>query len=186
MKPIATKAPNRKATRKATVRRAVKDLLERSPAFSKLPAKARTQITRDTTLVADYLTELRKGTNAFDNLIEEIDFPAFVTNLIKGVFEAIVKASIEQMKAYAELVAAVAKSVDKFRDENISDKQARDYLVDQSPNFLKADPRKPQPAPRAKRKPATDRQQLLATMVLMGINRIVVTTGKVRKKPAKG
>lgn len=37
-----------------------------------------------------------------------VDFPAFVAELIGGVFEATVDASIEQMEAYADLVAAAA------------------------------------------------------------------------------
>jgi hypothetical protein len=175
------KQTSTKRTPKPAVRRVVRDLLEHSPAFSRLPAKLRTQIIRDTTLVAAYLTELRDGTDASGKLVEDVDFPAFVAGLIKGVFEAIVTATMDQMKAYAELVAAVTKALHKFRDENVTDEQARDFLVEQSPNFFKVDRRKPQPVLRAKRRPATARQQLLATMVLMGINRIVVTRSK---KPA--
>jgi len=172
-----------KATRRATVQQSVKNLLQRSPAFIGLPADRRSQIARDTVSVATYLTELPEGTDGLGELVQEVDFPAFVGDLIKGVFQSIVTSSIDQMKAYAKLVASVAKSVDQFADENISDKQARDFLAERSPG-LKIDPRKLKAKPRALKRLATTRQQLLATMVLMGINRIVVTDGKIsaRKK----
>jgi hypothetical protein len=169
---------------KAAVQRATRDLLERNPAFSRLPASRRDQIARDTIKVAEYLAELPKGTDGFGNRVQEVNFPTFVADLLKGVFDAIVKASIDQMKAFAELIAAVAKSLDQFRDQNISDKQARDFLTEQFPH-LKPDPPKLKSKPPAGRL-ATGRQQLLATMVLMGINRVVVTDGRIRaRKPAK-
>ena len=73
--------------------------------------------------------------------------PTFVTDLIKGVFEAIVDVSIRQMEAYAELLRNIAKPVDEFmRDNEVS---------------------------------GDGSQQQLATMVLMGINRLVVTKGTI-------
>ena len=170
---------------KGAVRRATRDLLERNSAFSSLPASRRDQIARDTIKVATYLAELPKGTDGLGNRVQEVNFPAFVADLMKGVFDAIVKASIDQMKAFAKLIAAVAKSVDQFRDQNISDNQARDFLTEQIPD-LKLDPPKLRAKPPAGRL-ATRRQQLLATMVLMGINRVVVTDGRIRarKTPAK-
>lgn len=77
-------------------------------------------------------------------------FPGFVAGLLDGVFEAIVNASIRQMEAYAELLEGVAEGADAFGGEAGS------------------------------RKLATQRQRLLATMVLMGVNRIEVTRGRVR------
>ncbi len=112
--------------------------------------------------------------------MQEVDFPAFVSGLIKGVFGAIVNVSIEQMKAYGQLVAAVSKSLDKFRDENVSENEARDHLVKRFPDLHVATTAKKKPA--AIKRLATQRQQLLATMVLMGINRIVVTDGKIKAK----
>jgi hypothetical protein len=106
--------------------------------------------------------------------------PTFVADLMKGVFGAILKGSIDQMKAFASLIAAVAKSLDQFRDQNISDNQARDFLTEQLP-ALKIDPPKLKSKPPTRRL-ATTRQQLLATMVLMGINRVVVTDGRIRAR----
>ena len=58
-------------------------------------------------------------------MVNKVDFPGFVGGLIEGVFNAIVKASIDQMEAYGELVANVAKSVDEYMRDNISEGQAR-------------------------------------------------------------
>lgn len=130
----------------------------------------------DMVKVASYLADRDSRTG---KLVEEVDFPDFVANLINGVFEAIVDASIRQMKAYAKLVAAVTTSLDEFSDQNTSDNQARDHLIDQFPDFFGKRPRKTK---RPRVHLASSRQQLLATMVLMGINRIVVTDGKIKAK----
>ena len=157
------------------------------------------------------------GSQAYTGMIREVNFPAFVAGLIDGVFNAIVTSSIKQMDAYAELVKNVAKSVDEFMKDNISENSARDYLADRYPDHLEVDivrreaaaqaegrlrrrraagllqgPRA-RPAgrsldedtieqvlvPAARKRMAMDRQQLLATMVLMGINRLVVTDGNI-------
>lgn len=158
------------------------------------------------------------GGAALADLVSKVDFPKFVAGLVDGVFNAIVNASIKQMEAYAELVKNVAKSVDEFMKDNVSENQARDYLADKYPDQLEintqnGDPRValrpgaddaqmpdffadlglPAPAgsvddqaleeqlvPAARRRLAMDRQQMLATMVMMGINRIVVTDGSIK------
>ncbi len=57
-------------------------------------------------------------------LIEGVNFPAFVSGLIEGVFHSIVKSSLEQMEAYGKLVADVSKSLNQFRDDNTTANQA--------------------------------------------------------------
>ena len=148
-----------------------------------------------------------------------IDFPRFVADLLKGTFNAIVDASIQQMEAYGELLANVAKTVDQFQADNITDNQARDYLAAKYPGHIAVDTtggvpqarlregadELPAPdlqtdlgvpagtqldadsveevlVPAARRSLAQSRHQLLSTMVLMGINRIVVTSGRVKAK----
>jgi hypothetical protein len=149
-----------------------------------------------------------------------IDFPSFVGSLIQGTFQAIVDASIQQMEAYAELLKNVARTVDQFMTDNVSDATARDYLADQHEDFLVRDTSSGQPrlrvnearkadaempsffkdlgfespeeiddqaveekiVPAARRSLAEQRQQTLATMVLMGINRVVVDDGELLAK----
>ncbi|WP_140628264.1 hypothetical protein [Methylibium rhizosphaerae] len=159
----------------------------------------------------------REGSEAFTEMIEKVDFPQFVAGLIDGVFNAIVNSSIQQMEAYAELVRNVSKSVDQYMRDNVSENNARDYLVDRYPEHfeidldgekpkvrrrqgasdenlpdLQGDLGLPEPVtsvdddviegklvPAARRRMALDRQQLLATMVMMGVNRLVVTNGSI-------
>lgn len=150
------------------------------------------------------------------NVVRKVDFPGFVADLIKGVFNAVVDASIQQMEAYAELVANVAKDVDEYMKDNVSEEAGRDYLVSQYPDHIEPDLEAGRVVPKrdadadtapnflqdlgipfdfddlddeeaekelvtaARKKMSMDRQQLLATMVMMGLNRIVVTDGSIR------
>lgn len=174
----------------------------------------------------------REGAAVAGALLEAVNFPDFCAGLIDGVFHSIVKSSIEQMEAYAKLVADVSKSLNQFRDDNTTQNQGRDHLIEQFPDVFQlsmdtgefsfgdeqapAGPRvtvregidqkaavakvnqslpldKPIErlddelveallVPAARTQLATSRQQLLATMVMLGINRIVVTDGKISAK----
>jgi hypothetical protein len=175
--------------------------------------------------------------------LDAIAFPTFVSELISGTFNAITNASIKQMEAYSKLLGDVGRTVDDFMTQNISDNQARDWLVQSYPMFLRVETsgggsqpprasksktsktRTPargsgEPAqarlvasddadtkklpdwagdlgvpgkasldedwleskllPAARRKLAQTRLQVLSTIVLMGMNRITVTGGKLR------
>jgi hypothetical protein len=169
----------------------------------------------------------REGAAVAGVLLQQVNFSDFVGGLITKVFHAIVQSSIEQMEAYGRLVSDVAKTLNQFRDENTTDNQGRDQLVEQFPDVFKIDvdtgedgnaqPRvrardgvdedsalkrinsslpmdggplssldddelEAKAVPAARTQLATSRQQLLATMVLMGINRIVVTDGRISAK----
>jgi hypothetical protein len=153
-------------------------------------------------------------------LSDELDFPAFVASLVHGTFDAIVDSTIRQMESFADLVAAVAKPLDQFTQENVSPNQARDYLVERYPKDLalvhdddgvhvapranknadgEDEPRTPewlgdfglageeltpelieeQIVPKARQRVATNRLQTLSTMVLLGMNRVVVKDGSI-------
>ena len=66
-------------------------------------------------------------------LVNEVDFPGFVAQLVHGTFDAIVDASIRQMESYADLLSAVAKTTEQFTQENVSLDQARDWLAQRYP-----------------------------------------------------
>ncbi len=156
------------------------------------------------------------GTDDYTKLVSKVDFPTFVGGLIKGVFDAINTSTMAQLKAYSDLVKNVAKSVEEFMKDNVSENNARDQLLQKYPGQLSVDMSadKPklvphpdadedkQPAmfkdlglpadtsldedtieeklvPAQRRRMALDRQQLLATMVMMGVNRLVVTNGTI-------
>lgn len=187
----------------------------------------------------------REGVAAAGALLQAVNFPEFCAGLINGVFHSIVQSSIEQMEAYAKLVADVSKSLNQFRDENTTQNQGRDHLVEQFPDLFQISmdnsdpfasfggmggsvgfsdatvPAAPQPhvvvregidedsavtrinqtlpldkpierlddelveallVPAARTQIASSRQQLLATMVTLGLSRIVVTDGKLSAK----
>ena len=159
---------------------------------------------------------VHQATEEFGRLVQTVNFPEFVSGLVKGVFQAVVDASIQQMQAYGELLAASAKSVQQFADDHISDAQARDHLVNRFPSKFGIDTNTEGAAKlsardgsevdlagaygtdgavdvsdpdteqalvnQAKLDMARQRQQTMATMVLMGINRIVVTNGQINAK----
>src|SRR5207247_1905019 len=77
---------------------------------------------------------VKQGVEQFGQLVQKVDFPAFVAGLIKGVFQAIVDSSIQQMRAYGELIANVAKTVDQYAQDNISENNARDFLAQKYPD----------------------------------------------------
>ncbi|MGH8578389.1 MAG: hypothetical protein ACREXX_23835, partial [Gammaproteobacteria bacterium] len=153
-------------------------------------------------------------------LSDELDFPEFVASLVHGTFDAIVDSSIRQMESFADLVAAVAKPIDQFTQENVSLNQARDWLIEHYPNDLalareseefrvvprthpngesEQEPHSPdwladfglpgeeltpelveeQLLPVARERVARNRLQTLATMVLLGMNRVVVKDGTI-------
>lgn len=211
------------------VRAAVRELLQRSPAFAQLPADRRRELAHDVVhvasrladparlIAAEFRTPLlsvaeagRGGIASFDSLVAAADFPEFVRRLIQGVFGAIVNMSIKQMEAYAQLLKRVSDSVDQFMRDNLDEDAARDWLAESFPDLfcveattltVKADAmamawsrlnktlRLRQRATAAdlkrivqaaRRRLARARQQQLATMLMMGINRIVVTDGRSR------
>jgi hypothetical protein len=158
---------------------------------------------------------VREGVEQYGEMVKKVDFPNFVSELVNGVFNAVVKASIDQMKAYGELLAACAKTVDEFARDNITDGAARDHIANRFPSSVMVDTGGDAARLRlrdgadggdvqraypdvsvdfddddseaalmmaAKQQLARERQQLMATMVLLGINRIVVTNGQINAK----
>jgi hypothetical protein len=190
--------------------------------------------TLDPNALPEFGQAVRTGVDQMAAMVEKVDFPGFVSGLIEGVFHSIVDSSIKQMDAYAKLVADVSKSLNQFRDDNTTQNQGRDHLMEQFPDLFQLDmsedpfggfgsdegaAQQPRVAlrenidesaaverlnrslpldkpltglddelveallvPAARTQLATGRQQLLATMVMMGINRIVVTDGKISAK----
>jgi hypothetical protein len=213
------------------VRPVVRRLLASSPAFAQLPPGERTRIARDTVKVASFIAQRhgrRRAHAPADQTwweLQEVDFPAFVSALVNGVFEAIVDSSVRQMRAYGDLVASATRTLEEFARDSVSDDAGRTWLCVEYPGELGLTfvgrnvgrltviakrphaalnrvsagmPLRPplasldrrhelQLARRARVKLAHQRQELLATMVLMGINRIVVSKGRVdASSPANG
>jgi hypothetical protein len=151
-------------------------------------------------------------------LADAIDFPAFVANLVHGTYDAIVDSSIKQVEGFADLVGAVAKPVEQFTQENVTNGQARAWLVEQYPHDVTLvqdggdyrlapltkpgeDGETPAPVwladfgadgaefsaetlestvlPKARERVAQHRLSTLSTMVLLGMQRVVVKDGTI-------
>jgi hypothetical protein len=66
----------------------------------------------------------------------EIGFPEFTAKLVKDVFDALLAATLRQMEAYSELVAATAKTLQEYVAENkqlVSGEEVWDWLVKNLP-----------------------------------------------------
>lgn len=166
---------------------------------------------------------VKQGADNFKAFVGAVDFPKFVGGLVQNVFQAIVDASIQQMEAYADLLKAVAQTVDQFAADNITMNNARDWLSERFAGDLTlgndGESGAPQLAIRneddadgalarinqelqladpvsdlsdqaqearlvmaARMQMARSRQQMLSSMVMLGINRIVVTDGLINAK----
>lgn len=166
------------------------------------------------------------------NIINAVSFPRFVTELINGVFKAMMDSNVQQMDAFVDLLNNVSASLDGFQDTNVGPENTRQWLVDAFPGSYEitggstsSEPPDPifgsnndnsnqriqlisgaQPpseaalrtalglsenesipngdpervlVPLARRRLAAQRQQMLATMVQMGMQRIVIDSGRI-------
>ncbi|WP_035051736.1 hypothetical protein [Andreprevotia chitinilytica] len=154
------------------------------------------------------------------SVLNAVSFPRFVTDLINGVFRAMLDSTSQQMQMYVQLLNNVSASLDGFSGTQFSNDGARHWLADHFPDAFQidnadsTDPDNPpelnlrdggrmpdqealrtvfgmeptdtidagnpeQLVPLARRQMARQRQQMLSTMVMMGMQRIVVDSGKI-------
>jgi len=163
------------------------------------------------------------------DILNAVSFPRFVTDLINGVFRAMVDSNRQQMASYVDLIKNVAASVDGFAEMSLGQDQARQWLVDTFPGSFVVEggadadtapedraeenesarvrlreeasmpseealrgalglgPEESVPTgdpetalmPFARRAIARQRQQVLASMVMMGMQRIVIESGRI-------
>lgn len=162
------------------------------------------------------------------SILRAVSFPRFVTELINGVFKALVDSNQQQMEAFVDLIKNVSATTEGFADQNLGPDRARQWLVETFPGtfeiegidddglepfagdevgsearirlragasmpkepHLRAafglDPSESIPTgdpdtslvPFARRVLARQRQQMLATMITMGMQRIVIESGR--------
>lgn len=139
--------------------------------------------------------------------IDEVDFPGFVRDLLKGVFDANLEVTLRQMESYQELLKTATASVSKFVNaiddtaafgylaENSSDDFSIDFSDDEpddsgQPKAVLTDP-SGEPVDigdnqvkakimEAKIAMAREQRALLRETILMGITRLVVEKGQVK------
>ncbi|HEY9229433.1 MAG TPA: hypothetical protein VIP11_22480 [Gemmatimonadaceae bacterium] len=168
-------------------------------------------------------------------ILNAVSFPRFVTELINGVFKAMLDSSAQQMNSFVELLNNVASSLEGFADTNVGAVRAREWLVETFPGSYEIEgdgeqedaPTTPEEraelaaergerkvrlrgggsppteqalrtglgipegesvptgdpervlVPLVRRRLAKSRQEMLATMVQMGMQRIVIDSGRI-------
>lgn len=153
--------------RAAAAEQLTRELLKRSPAFAALGASHQRELATNMVSVAGYLAEPATSLPSQANdFVRAVDFPDFVAQLIDGVFNAIVSASVQQMHAYGDLLKAVTESIDDFVDCNVTDGQARDYLTQKFPHIAP-----PKDDGHDKNDPP-DHRRLVAAMLAVGVRAI--------------
>jgi hypothetical protein len=112
---------------------AVDELLKGSDAFAALDPERRRAVagamSEVTTAVMTSSPAAERTPGPADILLAQVDFPAFVGDLVHGVFGAVVGASIEQMNAYADLIAGVATAAGELDGEVATECEARALLT---------------------------------------------------------
>jgi hypothetical protein len=144
------------------------------------------------------------------DFMQQVNFPRFVRDLLKGVFDANLEVTLKQMEAYINLMKAATASVAKFVNaidaaasfgylaENSGDEFGLDedpdegqVLVDKEGNRLatekqmKSDPEAVDATVKAKIMDAKiamakEQRALLRETILMGVTRLVVERGTVK------
>ena len=209
-------------------RRTIADSLTRiAHAARLLDREARPQALARSLNAADEYggTAIDKMAPTAQRIIQAISFPRFVSELITGVFKAMVETNQQQLRQYVELVRAVSQSLDGWESlGGNGDDPAKHWLADQFPQSFaiekpdpddKPDPDEPpeplrlitvgappkEEALRAalnlepdaqvpssggpelisfvRRSISKNRQQMLATMVQMGMQRLVIDAGRI-------
>jgi hypothetical protein len=168
-------------------------------------------------------------------ILNAVSFPRFVTELVNGVFKAVLDSNMQQMNAYVELLNNVSASTEGFADANFGAPRARQWLAERFPgsfevrggggepeedDFFAGDPdfadsgggarlvqrqggewpseealrvelglAENETVPRgdpervlvplARRQLSRNRQQMLATLVMLGMQRIVIDHGRI-------
>jgi hypothetical protein len=155
------------------------------------------------------LQATRAAAGALTAAKDAIDFPAYVSSLITGVFQAILTSSTVQIGSLGDLVDGVAKSAEDF-EASVTDGEVAAWLTAKFPRLLVAsegsvaaasgvdlsdhaqelsaglgtgdgdDPSDPETLMDLGRaKMARDKQSTLATMMKLGLQRIVVDEGRI-------
>lgn len=162
------------------------------------------------------------------NVLGAISFPRFVTDLVNGVFKAMLSSTSQQMQMYVDLLNNVSATAEGFANSQFSLPAIRQWVAEHFPDSVEYDVPHPEPGddppdpedvadiklrlkpnahmpgqeemravlgvapnenvdaenpeqlvPLARRQIARQRQQMLATMVMLGMQRIVIDSGKI-------
>ncbi len=141
------------------------------------------------------------GVDAFEDLVDSVDFPAFVRDLLKSVFDANISVMKAQTDDYIRLMKAATTGLAKFI-KDVGDDDARAYaaennasdlnmLIEDSPEggqkiaLTRPDGERIEGDDEAailadaKIKMAQEHRHALREMILMGVTRLVVDKGEI-------
>lgn len=176
-----------------------------------LPARAFAEPRRASELIDDkrHLNpRIEQAGELAGEFIDEIDFPKFVRDLVKGVFDANLEVTLKQMEAFQKLLKTATASVATFINK-IDDTAAFGYLAESQPDmFSLGFPDDAETDANGEKKPAlTDKEgnkldlgdnevkakimeakismareqrAMLREVILMGVTRLVVEKGVVK------
>jgi len=77
---------------------------------------------------------IQQAGNNFANLVDKVDFPGFVRDLLNGVFNANLEANERQMEAYQRLLEKATKGIDEFA-KDVTDMDALMKMVETSGGY---------------------------------------------------
>jgi hypothetical protein len=100
----------------ATLAMEAVDRVLEAPALKELPLCELVELRVHASYIDNFLS-LRTASDDMASLVDSADFPTFVADLIRGTFDAIVDATVEQMEAFADLLGRVSESVDEYTKE---------------------------------------------------------------------
>ncbi len=115
---------------RALVRDEVRQILTRSPAYRALQTDERSELGASLETAAEALTGQELESLDRHGRLNTIDLREFITELISGTFQAVVDASLQQMRAYAELLGQVATSPEDFARDRPGRTSIREALAE--------------------------------------------------------
>lgn len=142
-----------------------------------------------------------EGVDAFEDLVDSVDFPAFVRDLLKAVFDANITVMKAQTDDYIRLMKSATTDLARFI-KDVGDDDARAYTAENNPNefdiiveddgeggekiaLTRPDGEKVEGDDEvailadAKIRMAQEHRHALREMILMGITRLVVEKGEI-------
>ena len=147
-----------------------------------------------------------KAGERMKGLVDSVNFPNFVRDLLKGVFDANMEVSIKQAEQYQELLKQATKSTASFvkdvakadsyaylaensdfnmsfGDDETGGQESQPLLMDKDGNEVDTEDSKIKAKiADAQLAIAKERRKLLRETIMMGINRLVIDKGLVRTK----
>jgi hypothetical protein len=175
------------------------------------PARALADPRKASDMIDDkrhYNKRIEQAGQLAGEFIDEIDFPKFVRDLVKGVFDANLEVTVKQMEAFQKLLKTATKELTAFITK-IDDTAAFGYLAENQPDLFSMDfpsdgetdnDGNPRPVltdkdgtkldlgdnevkakiMEAKIAMAREQRALLREVILMGVTRLVVEKGVIK------